>query len=114
MNAGGIVNTGAMVNLTTAPEPLSVSVVTTQSTMPATLGHQSGSAVPVTCAAVNISTSQLPISNPPRNDVHPAPVSIGLLPHIPNTSNQRQSILPQTSLWQHQGMSRVQRKPSAS
>ena len=30
MNAGGIVNTGAMVNLTTAPEPLSVSVVTTQ------------------------------------------------------------------------------------
>ena len=82
MNAGGIVNTGAIVNLTTAPEPLSVSVVTTQSTMPATLGPQSSSAVPVICAAVNISTLQLPISNPPRNDVHPPPVSIGLPPHI--------------------------------
>ena len=82
MNAGGIVNTGAIVNLTTAPEPFSVSVVTIQSTRPATLGPQTGSAVPVTCAAVNISTSPLPISNPPRNDVHPPPVSIGLPPHI--------------------------------
>ena len=38
---------------------LSVSVVTTQSTMPVSLGSQSGSAIPGTCAAVNISTSPL-------------------------------------------------------
>ena len=79
MNAGGIVNTGAIVNLTTAPQPVSVSVVTTQSTMPASLGPQCAYAIPVTCAAVNISTPQPTIS---RSDVHPPPVSSGPPPLI--------------------------------
>ena len=95
VNAGEIVNIDAIVNLTT------------QSTMPA---PQSGSAIPVTCTTVNISTSPLPISNPPRNDVHPPPVSTGLPPHI----KQRQSILLQTSLLQHQGMVKGAGKPLAS
>ena len=79
MNAGGIVNTGAIVNLTTAPQPVSVSVVTTQSTMPASLGPQCAYAIPVTCAAVNISIPQPTIS---RSDVHPPPVSSGPPPLI--------------------------------
>ena len=77
--SGGTVNTGAIMNLTTPPQPVSVSVVTTQSTVAASLGPQCAYAIPVTCTAVNISTPQ---TNNFESDVHPPPVSSGPPPLI--------------------------------